>query len=99
RNQFIRTLKKEDVVIKENGIERPIISLDMVSNDNRVPIDIVFVIDQTASMTDMIATVKDNVNSFVEQLRQHGFDYRLGLVRFSDIVEWTSPVLTDDVSE
>src|SRR5581483_8911178 len=99
RNQFIRTLKKEDLVIMENGIERPILSLDLVSGENRVPIDIIFVIDQTASMGDMIGTVKENVNRLAEQLREHGFDYRLGLVRFSDIIEWVSPKLTDDVSE
>ena len=99
RNHFIRTLQKEDLKILENGIERPILSLDLVSGENRVPIDIIFVIDQTASMTDMIGTVKQNVNQFAEELSQHGFDYRLGLVRFSDIVEWKSPKLTDDISE
>src|ERR1700733_9538077 len=99
RNQFIRTLRKEDIAIQENGIDRPIVSLDLVSGENRVPIDIVFVIDQTASMTDMIGTVKENVDRFAEELVRHGFDYRLGMVRFSDIVEWVSPNLTDDVNE
>jgi outer membrane protein OmpA-like peptidoglycan-associated protein/Mg-chelatase subunit ChlD len=99
RNQFIRTLRKEDVVVLENGQPRPIISLDLVGAKNRVPIDVVFVIDQTASMKDMITTVKQNVNEFVEELRQHGFDYRLGLIRFGDQVEGVSPTLTDDVRE
>jgi outer membrane protein OmpA-like peptidoglycan-associated protein len=99
RNHFIRTLRKEDLVMVENGAERPILSLNLVSGENRVPIDIIFVIDQTASMTDMIGTVKQNVNQFADELAQHGFDYRLGLVRFSDIVESKSPKLTDDVSE
>jgi outer membrane protein OmpA-like peptidoglycan-associated protein/Mg-chelatase subunit ChlD len=97
RNQFVRTLKKDDLIVLENGQQRPILSLDMVSAENRVPIDIVFVIDQTASMKDMIATVKQNVNDFVEQLRQHGFDYRLGLIRFGDEVESANMTLTDDV--
>ncbi|HWF43436.1 MAG TPA: OmpA family protein [Candidatus Kapabacteria bacterium] len=99
QNQFIRTLRKEDITIAENGQSRPILSLDLVGGENRVPIDIVFVIDQTASMGDMIGTVKENVDRFVEQLRKHGFDYRLGLVRFSDVIEWQSPTLTDDVGE
>src|SRR6476620_7086435 len=30
RNHFIRTLRKEDVVVLENGLERPIVSLDLV---------------------------------------------------------------------
>src|ERR1700722_9658291 len=41
RNQFVRTLKKEDLHILENGAERPILSLDLVNGEDRVPIDIV----------------------------------------------------------
>ncbi len=99
RNRFVPTLKKEDLRLKENGIERPILSLDLVNGENRVPIDIVFVIDKTASMGNMIGTVKQNVLQFTQALLQHGFDYRLGLVLFSDIVEWKSPTLTADASE
>jgi len=99
RNQFVRTLKKEDLRIVENGVERPILSLDLVNGEDRVPIDIVFVIDKTASMGDMIGSVKDNVTRFARELREHGFDYRLGLVLFSDVVEWKSAQLTSDVSE
>ncbi len=99
RNAFVHSLKKEDVIVLENGIQRPIISLDLISAQNRVPVDIVFVIDQTASMRDLIGTVKDNVRHFVEQLRSHGFDFKLGMVRFSDVVDWVSPKLTDDVGE
>jgi len=99
RNQFIRTLKKEDVLVLENGIQRPILSLDLVSAQNRVPVDIVFVIDQTSSMRDIINNVKQNISDFAIRLRQSGFDFRLGLIRFTDVVEWTSPKLTDDVGE
>ena len=99
RNIFVQNLKKEDVIVLENGIQRPIISLDLISAQNRVPVDIIFVIDQTASMKDLINTVKDNVSHFVEQIRAHGFDFRLGMVRFSDTIEWISPKLTEDVPE
>ncbi|HET9136776.1 MAG TPA: OmpA family protein [Candidatus Kapabacteria bacterium] len=99
RNVFVQNLKKEDVIVLENGIQRPIISLDLISAQNRVPVDIIFVIDQTASMKDLISTVKDNVRHFVEQIRTHGFDFRLGMVRFSDTIEWVSPTLTEDITE
>lgn len=99
RSEFIRTLRKEDMIVVENGEQRPILSLDLVSGENRVPIDIVFVIDQTASMGDVIDNVKDNLDRFAELLREHGFDFRLGLIRFSDVIEWISPTTTDDVSE
>ena len=97
RNVFVKTLKKEDILVLENGIQRPVISLSLISSTNRVPIDIVFVIDQTASMLDLIGPIKDNVKHFAEQIRARGFDYRLGMVTFSDTVEKISPGLTDDV--
>ncbi len=97
RNVFVKTLKKDDIIVLENGIQRPVISLSLISSTNRVPIDIVFVIDQTASMRDIIGPIKNNINHFAEQIRARGFDYRLGMVTFSDSVEKISPGLTDDV--
>jgi outer membrane protein OmpA-like peptidoglycan-associated protein len=99
RNVFVRTLKKEDLIVLENGIQRPIISLNLISSSNRVPIDIVFVIDKTASMKDYIGPVKNNIQHFAEQIRARGFDYRLGLITFNDTVTWISPEITDDVSK
>jgi len=98
RNVFVRTLKKEDILVLENGIQRPILSLDLISASNRVPIDIVFVIDETGSMQPYIDAVKDNIKRFSGRLRSQGFDYQLGLVRFTDLVTWSSPELTDDVA-
>lgn len=97
-NRFVPTLRKDDMRVLENGAERPILSLDLINGGDRVPIDIVFVIDKTASMGDVIGTVKDNVNRFAQELVEHGIDYRLGLVLFSDIVEWKSPTMTNDAS-
>lgn len=98
RNVFVKSLKKEDIIVLENGIQRPIISLSLISSSNRVPVDIVFVIDQTASMRDLIGPIKENAKKFAEQIRARGFDYRFGLVTFSDSVEKVSPQLTDDVT-
>ncbi|MEI8133725.1 MAG: OmpA family protein [bacterium] len=99
RNVFVKNLKKEDILVLENGIQRPIISLNLISSSNRVPIDIVFVLDKTASMRDLIGPVKSNIQHFAEQIRARGFDYRLGLVTFCDTVEYVSPELTDDVNK
>ncbi|MEP7234970.1 MAG: VWA domain-containing protein, partial [Ignavibacteriota bacterium] len=96
KNVFVKTLKKEDIIVLENGIQRPIIALDLISSSNRVPIDIVFVIDQTASMRDLIGSIKNNIQQFAEQIRARGFDYRFGMITFSDTVEQISPGLTDD---
>jgi outer membrane protein OmpA-like peptidoglycan-associated protein len=99
KNIFVKTLKKEDILVLENGIQRPIISLNLISSSNRVPIDIVFVLDKTASMRDMIGPVKNNIQHFAEQIRAKGFDYKLGVVSFDDTVSWVSPELTDDVNK
>ncbi|AQQ54862.1 VWA domain-containing protein [Planococcus lenghuensis] len=49
------------------------------------PSDIVFVIDSTGSMGSAISNVKNNINSFVNQLAEKKVDVRLGLVEFKDI--------------
>lgn len=98
RNVFVRTLQKEDILVLENSIQRPILSLDLINSSNRVPIDIVFVIDETGSMQPFIDAVKDNIKKFSGRLRSQGFDYQLGLVRFTDEITWSSPDLTDDVA-
>jgi outer membrane protein OmpA-like peptidoglycan-associated protein/Mg-chelatase subunit ChlD len=97
RNVFVRTLKKEDVLVLENGIQRPILSLDLIGASNRVPIDIVFVIDETGSMGPYIHAVKENIKKFAHRLRAQGFDYQLGLIRFADDPPSVPPTMTDDV--
>jgi outer membrane protein OmpA-like peptidoglycan-associated protein len=49
-------------------------------------------------MQPYIDAVKDNIKRFSGRLRNQGFDYQLGLVRFTDVVSWSSPELTDDVT-
>jgi outer membrane protein OmpA-like peptidoglycan-associated protein len=50
-------------------------------------------------MGEVIENVKQNASAFADELRAHGFDFRLGLIRFSDVVDWVSPKLTEDVAE
>jgi outer membrane protein OmpA-like peptidoglycan-associated protein len=99
RNVFVPNLKNEDLLVLVISIQRPILSLDLISSSNRVPIDIVFLIDQTASMKDEIQSIKDNIYSFCDKLRQQGLDFQLGMIRFSDIIEWQAPGFTSDVGK
>ncbi|UII21536.1 T9SS type A sorting domain-containing protein [Fulvivirga ligni] len=46
------------------------------------PVDIVFLMDNSGSMSSFQAQVAVNVESFVTRLDSLGFDYRLGLCRF-----------------
>ena len=59
-----------------------IVSVAMASALMAAEGDIVFVIDESGSMGPYIATVKANVDSFVQQLEDNGVDYQLGLVGF-----------------
>lgn len=96
--KFIGDLRKEDIQITENGQRQDVVSLSMITSQNRVPIDFVFLIDHTGSMGDKIEAVKQNIDEFTTRLAAKGIDYRLGLIVFDDNVRdrfW----LTEDLSE
>lgn len=63
--------------------------VDIDTIDNRVPADIIFVLDITASMSGNIATVKDNINTFVVGLNSRGWDARFAAIGFRDQVDAT----------
>ncbi len=96
--RFIGDLKKEDLIVTENGAPQDVISLSLITSQNRVPIDFVFLIDHTGSMGDKIEAVKQNIDEFTTRLAAKGIDYRLGLIIFDDNVRdryW----LTDNINE
>lgn len=49
--------------------------------------DIVFILDNTSSMSSYITNVRNNIVSFANSLASKGIAYRLGLVSFGDIAE------------
>ncbi|MBX7217978.1 MAG: VWA domain-containing protein [Chlorobi bacterium CHB2] len=96
--RFVDSLRKSDIVITENGAQQEVTSLSLITNQNRVPVDFVFLIDHTGSMGDKIDAVKQNIDEFTTRLAAKGIDYRLGLVVFDDNVNdryW----LTDNINE
>lgn len=98
RNSFIDGLAETDIIIRENDRPQDVISLAMITSDNRVPVDFVFAIDQTGSMGDKIDGVKQNIDEFTTRLVAKGIDYRIGLIVFDDHVAqryW----LTDDLAK
>lgn len=97
-DNFYSFLKKSDLIIFHDGIPRLITSLEMISARNSLPVDIVFVIDQTGSMRQVVNGVKANVEDFTRKLSSKGIDYRLGLVTFSDRVERRKD-FTNDVKQ
>ncbi len=83
------TLRAYNLTVLENGIEKKVISVDKISVKERVPVDFIFVIDQTGSMQSHINAVRKKISGFASFLLQRGIDYNLGLVLFSDYIEKT----------
>ena len=81
------SLKKSDLIIFQDARPVAITSLENISTQNSIPVDIVFVIDQTGSMRQEVNEVKTNIAEFTQRLASRGIDYRLGLITFSDRVE------------
>lgn len=85
--QALDTLYSEGLSVLENGKEHQVISVDKLSINERVPVDFVFVIDQTGSMQTYIDAVRKKVRDLTKFLKTRGIDYTLGLVLFSDEVD------------
>ncbi|QRN93689.1 tetratricopeptide repeat protein [Archangium violaceum] len=59
------------------------------------PVDVVFVFDQTGSMSEEIAGLVERSRQFADILGDSGFDFRLALVSYSDRVERVFPYTSD----
>jgi outer membrane protein OmpA-like peptidoglycan-associated protein/Mg-chelatase subunit ChlD len=86
-NEFYPSLKKADLTLYQDNRPVVITSLEKTSTANNIPVDIVFVIDQTGSMRQEVNEVKNNIAEFTQRLTSRGVDCRLGLISFSDRVE------------
>lgn len=56
------------------------------------PVDILFLMDNSGSMYDNQQAVAANVEAFVNELDNRGFDYRLGLCRFGQSANQGKPI-------
>ena len=90
-------LKKNDLQLYQDGLPVTITSIEKMSSSNSLPVDIVFVIDQTGSMRQEVNEVKANIFEFTSRLASRGVDYRLGLITFSDRIERRKE-FTEDVN-
>ncbi len=81
------TLTPERLTVLENNEERKVLSVEKISINERVPVDFVFVIDQTGSMDAYINAVRKKITGFTEFLLKRGIDYNIGLVLYSDRIE------------
>lgn len=81
------TLKASSLTVMENGVKRPVTRIHKIDVKERVPVDFMFVIDVTGTMQPFINGVRNNIETFVQNLSKRGIDYQIGLVLYSDVVE------------
>ncbi|MFQ5651084.1 MAG: OmpA family protein [bacterium] len=83
-NRFIKDLRIEDIRLSEDGEEVDILSLKLIESKSNVPVDFVFMIDNSGSMYNDIQTLEQNINSFVDALAARGIDARIAFAHYSD---------------
>lgn len=82
-------LLRDHFLLYENGCPAPL--LDFRGLESERPVDIVFILDLSGSMTDKIAALQSQIVKFVDTLKFRGRDARLGLVAFSNEIVGVFP--------
>ncbi len=95
---LITALTDENIRLEENGARRRQFTLGKDPSGGVNAVDIVFALDVTGSMTNIINAVKSNIREFADSLHAKGIDYRLGMVTFLDDIENEYP-FTGDIGE
>jgi hypothetical protein len=85
----IAGLRKEQLVVSEDLSPVAIESFKLLSSavDRPKEADVMFVFDETGSMSEEIAGLIQRTRKFADTISRSGINYRLGLVSFSDAVE------------
>ncbi len=84
---YLFRVKDKNLRLFQNGKPQKILSVDKATYKNKIPVDIILVMDKTGSMIDYIDKVKANIQNFIKSLVMKGIDYRIGVVTFSDVVD------------
>ncbi len=96
--QKLLNLRRENVLLFQNmsPISRFTFAKDTTGGASAA--DIIFVLDVTGSMGNIIDAVKNNIIEFADSLSQRSVDYRLAMVTFLDIIENVYP-FTSNVND
>lgn len=87
QSRLLDTIHPRLLTVVEDGVPKPVETIEKITITESIPVDFVFLVDVTGTMQAYINGVKNNIESFVESLRNRGIEYRIGLVLFSDIIE------------
>ena len=93
----VTNLTKDKLLVSEDLSKVEIDDFKILdSHDSKNPnVDVMFVFDQTGSMSDEIAALLQKTHKFADMLAKSGSNFRLGLVSFSDKTEKTFDYTAD----
>ena len=69
---YLSRIKNKNLKLFQNGKEQKIISVEETTYKNKIPVDIVMVIDRTGSMIDYIDKIKLNIQNFIQNILMKG---------------------------
>jgi len=70
--------------------DEPCAVLDATSTLTRLPVDIVWVVDDSGSMRDEQARIRENISRFASQITEAGIDMHVVIVTESDLAQGTA---------
>ena len=82
---FVTGLNKQAFSTIDSSIG--IKDVEELSSSHDLPVDIVFVVDESGSMHDDIDVLRNNIRDFTERIENRGVDWRLGLVTYEKEVK------------
>ncbi|WP_053001228.1 vWA domain-containing protein [Kosmotoga pacifica] len=74
------------IQVYDGGERAELYEFGMDSVEDRKPLDIVFIIDNSGTMGVKIAAVKDKVASIAEEMRKNGYDLRFAVIGFGTTI-------------
>ena len=92
---YITNLNSDNIFLYDNQNRINQFNLMKDTTGGVDAVDIVFALDVTGSMGNVINAVKNNILEFADTLTTKGVDYRLGMVTFLDQVENIYPFTND----
>ncbi|MCA0446897.1 MAG: VWA domain-containing protein [Bacteroidetes bacterium] len=93
--QVLNSLKPKNIQVFGGQDRISTFSLATDTSNGANQLDLVFVLDVTGSMTDEIASVRNNIIEFTDSLKAKNSDFRLGMVTFGDEIRGVYPFTRD----
>ena len=98
RMESINGLTSENFLLTEDNVSEKIAVRSIEKTSSKT--DIIFVLDNSGSMSDEINIIKSNISNFLSSLSSRKIDFKLGLVTFADIINpYNNYQLMDDATK